>query len=87
MAPRRLIFIIAAFFTVFLFTNLRHSSVAQSAHGKQPRLKELVVASVKGEDVSWIAEHVHDWKRNIYVVNDPAAALRVPKNKGRESMV
>lgn len=49
--------------------------------------KELVVASLKGDDTSWMQEHLPDWKANIYVVNDQSAKLTVPKNKGREAMV
>jgi hypothetical protein len=48
--------------------------------------KELVVASLVGDDISWLDEPFSDWKTNIYVVNDPNASLTVPKNKGREAM-
>jgi hypothetical protein len=48
--------------------------------------KELVVASLVGDDTSWLDEFFSDWKTNIYVVNDPSASLTVPKNKGREAM-
>ena len=48
--------------------------------------KELVVASLVGDDISWLDELFSDWKTNIYVVNDPNAPLTVPKNKGREAM-
>ncbi|OCL02316.1 hypothetical protein AOQ84DRAFT_443459 [Glonium stellatum] len=48
--------------------------------------KELVVASLVGDDTSWLNEFLFDWKTNIYVVNDPSAPLTVPKNKGREAM-
>ncbi|MCJ1305876.1 hypothetical protein MMC08_008693 [Hypocenomyce scalaris] len=49
--------------------------------------KELVVASLKGDDVSWLYDNITEWTKNIYVVNDPSAKLTVPINKGRESMV
>ena len=49
--------------------------------------KELVVASLKGDDTSWMQEYLPDWKANIYIVNDATAELTVPKNKGREAMV
>jgi hypothetical protein len=49
--------------------------------------KELVVASLKGDAVSWISQHLPEWKASIYTVNDPTASLTVPANKGRESMV
>lgn len=102
MAPKRTYqFIIAAFVVFLLFTHYKSVAVVSgdqsgptaketpgpTSKETPERTKELVVASVKGEDVSWIAEHVKDWKRNIYVANDPRAPLTVPKNKGRESMV
>lgn len=48
---------------------------------------EIVVASQKREDISWVHEFLPDWGRSVYVVDDPKAKLRVPKNKGREAMV
>lgn len=53
----------------------------------QRREKELVVASLKGDDVSWLYDNITEWTKNIYVVDDPSAKLTVPINKGRESMV
>ena len=52
----------------------------------EPEEKELVVASLKGDDTSWLDEHFKDWKKNVYVVDDPTASLTVKKNKGREAM-
>lgn len=51
------------------------------------REKELVVASLKGDDVSWLYDNITEWTKSIYVVDDPSAKLTVPINKGRESMV
>ncbi|KAK3897500.1 hypothetical protein C8A05DRAFT_19756 [Staphylotrichum tortipilum] len=48
---------------------------------------ELVVASLKSEDTSWVHTHLPDWFRSVYVVDDPAARHTVPRNKGREAMV
>ncbi|PGH03972.1 hypothetical protein AJ79_07204 [Helicocarpus griseus UAMH5409] len=48
---------------------------------------EIVVATMGSEDVSWMYEYLPDWKKNVYVVDNPNAELTVPKNKGRESMV
>ncbi|RYP72215.1 hypothetical protein DL771_004345 [Monosporascus sp. 5C6A] len=48
---------------------------------------ELVVASTKKEDTSWIQKYLPDWYTHIYVADDPDASLTVPKNKGREAMV
>ncbi|EDN10164.1 predicted protein [Histoplasma mississippiense (nom. inval.)] len=51
------------------------------------RSKEIVVASLKDDDTSWVAEYLSDWNANIYVVDDPRSELTVPMNKARESMV
>ncbi|RYP91391.1 hypothetical protein DL770_002531 [Monosporascus sp. CRB-9-2] len=48
---------------------------------------ELVVASMKKEDTSWIQKYLPDWYTHIYVADDPNASLTVPKNRGREAMV
>jgi hypothetical protein len=48
---------------------------------------EMVVATMKKENTSWLQEYLPDWHKNIYVVDDPTADLTVPKNKGREAMV
>lgn len=48
---------------------------------------EMVVASTKQENVSWLHDHLLDWRKNIYVVDDETAELTVPRNKGREAMV
>lgn len=49
-------------------------------------LVELVVASVKSDNTSWIHEYFPQYPANIYVTDDPYAPLSVPKNKGRESV-
>ena len=49
--------------------------------------KELVVASLRDDDTSWLQKNLPDWKANIYVVNTHSAPLTVPVNKGREAMV
>lgn len=48
---------------------------------------ELVVASMKRENITWLDDYLLDWKKNIYVVDDATADLTVPLNKGREAMV
>jgi hypothetical protein len=48
--------------------------------------KELVVASMKGDDVLWLYQNLTDWHKSVYVVNGHTD-LKVPVNKGRESMV
>lgn len=51
-----------------------------------PRLA-LVVASLKGDDTSWLGVHVPQHKAHVYVADDPSAELGLRRNKGRESMV
>ena len=51
-----------------------------------PPSKAAVVASMKGDDTSWLHEYFPDWQPTIYVMNDRKAKLTVAKNKGRESM-
>ncbi|KAI9767167.1 MAG: hypothetical protein M1835_007078 [Candelina submexicana] len=53
-----------------------------------PRVREraFVVASLAGDDVSWL-DVFPAWEKNVYVTNDPSARPSVPVNKGRESMV
>ncbi|KAK2871881.1 hypothetical protein FQN49_002735 [Arthroderma sp. PD_2] len=48
---------------------------------------EMVVASMKRENITWLHNYLLDWKKNIYVVDDSTAELTVPQNKGREAMV
>lgn len=45
---------------------------------------KLVVASLKSEVTSWIPPGVN---AAVYIVDDPSAVLRPPKNKGNEAMV
>ena len=49
--------------------------------------KELVVASMKDDDTSWLYEFFPEWSKSVYVVDDKQAPLTVTQNKGRESMV
>lgn len=51
------------------------------------RHKEMIVASMKSDDTSWLPDYFPNWSQSIYVVDDKSAPLTVAKNKGRESMV
>ena len=46
----------------------------------------LVLARQKSEDVSWVSRELSDVKKAIYTVDDETAALKIPANKGHESM-
>jgi hypothetical protein len=48
---------------------------------------EMVVASLRSENITWLHDYLVDWRKNIYTVDDENAALPVPQNKGREAMV
>ncbi|KAI1827600.1 hypothetical protein F4861DRAFT_491919 [Xylaria intraflava] len=69
--------------------SLPHLSQDDAGDGIRPedRELELVVASVKAENVTWLHAQLPDWHKNIYVADDARAALSVPANKGREAMV
>lgn len=54
--------------------------------GVQDRRTAVVVASQRGENVTWLDEYFPTWEKNIYRVDDENAPLTVPMNKGRESM-
>jgi hypothetical protein len=49
--------------------------------------KRLVVASLSGDDTTWMSKRLPDWSVSRYIVDDHNAELTVPLNKGRESMV
>ncbi|KAF4764258.1 hypothetical protein N7455_003677 [Penicillium solitum] len=68
----------------------KHGSTKQPdelARPAVPRRKDMVVASMKSDDTSWLSEYFPDWTKSIYVVDDKDAPLTVTRNKGRESMV
>ncbi|KAK0750724.1 hypothetical protein B0T18DRAFT_435361 [Schizothecium vesticola] len=78
----------------FLFVQFRHLadfSILGLAPAPPPSPPdapvEIVLASLKRESTSWVHQYLPDWGRSVYVVDDPKANLRVPKNKGREAMV
>lgn len=48
---------------------------------------EMVIASLKRENITWLHDYLPTWPKNVYVVDDPSAPLTVPQNKGREAMV
>lgn len=50
--------------------------------------KQLIVASIMQDDVSWLSDQqLSNWSKSIYVTDDLQGNLTVPKNKGREAMV
>ncbi|KAJ5837138.1 Lipase class 3 [Penicillium robsamsonii] len=67
----------------------KHGSAKQTGELARPvpREKNMIVASMKSDDTSWLSEYFPDWTKSIYVVDDKHAPLTVTRNKGRESMV
>lgn len=49
--------------------------------------RELVVASIQEDDTMWLYDNLPNWTKQIYIVDNSTAELKVPVNKGRESMV
>lgn len=80
------------FFAIFIaFLYHYFPSISESALLSNPystkSYKEIVVASIKSDDTTWLAEQLPDWRARIYVADDPDAEFAVPENKGHESMV
>jgi hypothetical protein len=48
--------------------------------------KELVVASLEGDETAWLDVYFDTWRKNVYVVDNASAPLTVPVNKGREAL-
>ncbi|KAH7329465.1 hypothetical protein B0I35DRAFT_456822 [Stachybotrys elegans] len=65
----------------------QHAAIAKPALKLGDRDVEMVVATMKKENITWLDDYLTDWNKNIYVVDDPHAELTVPVNKGREAMV
>ncbi|CAI7571653.1 unnamed protein product [Penicillium viridicatum] len=96
------IFIVIALYLLFFSTTESHVKTETSSYAEKhgstkqpdelarpavPRRKDMVVASMKSDDTSWLSEYFPDWTKSIYVVDDKNAPLTVTRNKGRESMV
>ncbi|KAI0382388.1 hypothetical protein F5Y04DRAFT_279678 [Hypomontagnella monticulosa] len=48
---------------------------------------QIVVASTRSEETSWVYWYFQHWDPQVYVTDDPSAPLVVPRNKGHEAMV
>ena len=79
--PARLILLLGcAVFHFYYFSTIL-------AFRKETNPVELVVASLSVDNTTWLQNNFPQWPANVYVVDDPRAALSVPANKGRESAV
>lgn len=64
----------------------RNTNHAKRLGKDDPEEKELVVASMAGDETRWLNIHFDTWKKNVYVVDNASAPLTVSVNKGREAM-
>lgn len=64
-----------------------HPKDLKANTGSRQRKTAVVVASRGSENATWLTEYFPQWQLNHYRLDDPDAPLKVPKNKGRESMV
>lgn len=53
----------------------------------EPYSQTIVMAKLQQEDISWLYKQFPNADKAIYIVDDVAEKLKIPKNKGRESMV
>ena len=51
------------------------------------RRTAIDVARSDTDSTTWLDEYFSQWEKNIYDVDDEEAYLKIPENKGRESMV
>ncbi|GAM86233.1 hypothetical protein ANO11243_042450 [Dothideomycetidae sp. 11243] len=66
----------------------RHKSTKDTRLIKNTQLDvDLVLASVKRTNTSWLDTALPSFHHKVYVVDDESAALTVPLNKGNEAMV
>ncbi|KXT02270.1 hypothetical protein AC578_5046 [Pseudocercospora eumusae] len=86
-------FCAASIFTKLSYDNWTSTSTSNTSAQSPPfgpkasqRTTQIVVASQRGDDIAWL-DAFPQWSKSIYVTDDPAAALAVPANKGREGMV
>ena len=69
-----------------LITKTKPTYIPGQADPHREYSKAVIVASIKKENTSWVAEQVPDLERFIYVNDDPEAPYTVPKNKFNEVM-
>lgn len=94
-SPKSIVILLASTLVLFIIFHLHYSdfdstslfSHVHDSSSQSPQDVELVVSSLKTENASWYQGYFPRWKSNIYIVDDPAAPLTVPKNKGHEAMV
>ncbi len=90
---QRFKYVVFAVFVFILFVLFRDAAWQSTdadlnrRHAHTDNDVEMVVASMKRENLTWLDDYLLDWKKNIYVVDDPTAPLTVAVNKGREAMV
>jgi hypothetical protein len=68
-------------------TSIARSASAGDAGNRRSRRTAVVIATTASENATWLDDYFPQWEKNIYSVGDREAKLKVPQNKGRESMV
>jgi hypothetical protein len=81
--------LIIVFFLYALYLKGRVDTIPFNNHSDHEFSHEvqLVVAGMTYHNTSWLGKFFPHWGKSIYIVDDQAAPLTVPMNKGRESMV
>lgn len=81
--------LITVFFLHTLYLKDGVDTITPENHGHHDSSHEieLVVAGMKRHNTSWLDKFFPHWEKSIYIVDDQTAPLKVPMNKGRESMV
>lgn len=63
------------------------NTLDRDARNGTRRRTAVVVARSYTDDTAWLDKYFSQWEKNIYDVDDEEADLKIPENKGRESMV
>ena len=63
------------------------NTLDRDARNGTRRRTAVVVARSYTDDTTWLDKYFSQWEKYIYDVDDEEADLKIPENKGRESMV
>lgn len=80
------VIIVFLLYALYLKGGVYTIALENYSHHDSSHNVELVVASMKRQNTSWLVEFFPHWRKSIYIVDDQTAPLTVPTNKGRESM-
>lgn len=63
------------------------STLVEDIRNGTRRRTAVVVAKSETDNATWLHQYFPQWEKHIYSVDVDRAELKIPKNKGRESMV